>query len=216
MTNIQLSAPEAQFLTDRAVTLADELARTLVAIHDGNGHKALGYSSFKAYCDVHFDTPLRTIYRMIRKERVRAVLDGHANLARFTEEALDILGGDETYAYIETIANIAGNSTDGKINGQVIKAVKGAILNTIITGAVELADGSQVTVKEAMADNVRGVLREDVLSKREYIVANVEASIIMRSFHQGRLTMELYIDSDNVMELDKSDTFRISIWREQS
>jgi hypothetical protein len=216
-THTQLTAPEAQMLTDRAVKLADELARTLVAIHDGNGHKALGYKTWTAFCEAHFDTPLRTIYRMMRQERVRIVLEGHANLARFTEEALDILGGDETYAYIETIANIAGDSTDGKINGQVIKAVKSAILTTIVTGAIELADGSQVSVKDALVDGVRGVLREDVLNKREYLAANVEALFLhgyAPSDYTGQVVIYLKDVSFDVYERMLEKPVHISIWRE--
>ena len=163
MTNhIQLTAPEAQMLTDRAVQLADDLARTLVAIHDGNGHRVLGYKSFRAYCAAHFEPSLSTIYRMMRRERARDALAECVNLTRFTNGALEALAGIDD-KHIRMVAEIAAQSETGDIGVQAVKAVQAAITETLVTGAVVDADGNQYTVSDVMVDGVRGTLREGFL-----------------------------------------------------
>jgi hypothetical protein len=217
MTNhVQLTAPEAQTLTDRAVTLADELARTLVAIHDGNGHKALGYKSFRVYCAAHFEPSLSTIYRMMRRERARDALADCLNLTRFTNGALEALAGIDD-DHIRTVAEIAAQTETGDIGVQAVKAVQAAITETMTTGAVTDGDGNQYRIDDVMADGVKGVLREDVLKKREYIVANAIINHGALWHHDGivTVTFDTRLTNEQIEKLSDIDTVRISIWREQ-
>jgi hypothetical protein len=220
-THTQLSAPEAQMLTDRAVKLADELARTLVAIHDGNGHKALGYKTWTAFCEAHFDTPLRTIYRMMRQERVRIVLEGHANLARFTGEALEALATvpPEMMRYVAEVAATADIKEVDEIN---VRAVQIAIHDTLTLNAVTLADGSQVSVKEALVDGVRGTLREATLTQRDYVVACAPGNIgSISGLNEMEFAITVYVDSGHVKWseiaalIEAKKPVHISIWREE-
>jgi hypothetical protein len=219
MTNhIQLTAPEAQTLTDRAIQLADDLARTLVAIHDGNGHRALGYKSFRAYCAAHFEPSLSTIYRMMRRERARDALAECLNLTRFTNGALEALAGIDD-DHIRTVAEIAAQAETGDIGVQAVKAVQAAITETLITGAVVDAVGNQYRIDDVMADGVKGMLRENFLcdGKREYLAANVP--VYISDFRKSTAAdhirwVTFHVDAKYLAHVE-GPVF-ISIWREQS
>jgi hypothetical protein len=211
MTHIQLSAPEAQMLTDHAIQLADELARTLVALHDGNGHKALGYKTWTAYCEAHFDVHIRTIQRYIKQERAREALAGHDSLSRFTGEALEQLTRVDADT-IRQVADIAARSETGRIGVEAVKAVQAAITETMTTGAVDI-DGEQYAVGDALVASVRSVMREDVLSKREYLAAKLPCRIT-GFYEDGKLSIDVTATEDVFLKLRGVRGY-ISIWREQ-
>jgi hypothetical protein len=221
MTHTMLTKTEAELLTARAVTTANALAHLLKQLHDGQAHKALGYSTWSAYCAAHFDESLRTIQRYIRQERVREAIAGSVNVSRFTNGALEALATVplEMLRYVAEVAATADMKQVGEIN---VRAVQLAIHDTLTLNAVELADGSQVPVKEALADGVRGALREDVLSKREYIVAN-QPIVLQDAFSYGNEATSVLVwfnrpDKEIYEQLfaNAGTSLRISIWREQS
>jgi hypothetical protein len=210
MTNhIQLSEDEARTLTRKAMATANELASLLKQLHDGQAHKALGFKTWTAYIERNFDVSLRTIQRYIRQERVREALVGHDSVSRFTNGALEALA-DPDIDHMRQVAAIAAKSVTGDIGVDVVKSVQAAITETVNTGAVDI-DGEQYTVGDALAAGVRGALQEDVLSKREYIVANVEASV----HEQFTNAVLLYVYLPDGVFLYSDDDLRISIWREQ-
>jgi hypothetical protein len=220
MTHTMLTKTEAELLTARAVTTANALAHLLKQLHDGQAHKALGYSTWSAYCAAHFDESLRTIQRYIRQERVREAIAGSVNVSRFTNGALEALATVplEMLRYVAEVAATADMKQVGEIN---VRAVQLAIHDTLTLNAVELADGSQVPVKEALVAGVRGTLRENVLSKRDYLIADIPVKYELYQLQGGFVRMIMLtspLDDNARLNLSSAngDIVRISIWREQS
>jgi hypothetical protein len=220
MTHTPLTKSQAELLTAKAVTTADALAHLLKQLHDGQAHKALGYATWTAYCAAHFDESLRTIQRYIRQERAREALAGCDSLSRLTGAALETLATmpSEIMRYV---ADVAAQTTTKRVGEESVRAVQLAIHDTLTLNAVELADGSQVPVKDALADGVRGVLREDVLKGREYIVAN-QPVVLQNAFSYGNEATSVLVwfnrpDKEIYEQLfaNAGTSLRISIWREQ-
>ena len=204
-----LTEYQAELLTEQAVHAANEFADLLTRLHDGEAHKALGYTSWASYCADNFDASLRSIYRYIRQERARQALADCAIVARFDNGALEALG-EPTDAEIQALADIAAKTVDGRIGAGVVRSVQAAVAETLVTGAVEGADGEQFRVSDVMVAGVREYQREEVLKKREYIVANGKAEV----FERGYCAVKVYISIDDKLPLQTGDTVRISIWRE--
>ena len=149
---------------------------------------------------------------MMRRERARDALADCVNLTRFTNGALEALA-DPDIDHMRQVADIAAKSVNGDIGKDAIKLVQETINQTMLTGAVELSDGSQVSVKEAMTDGVRGVLREDVLSKRHYIVGAEEAWIEHFTATSIWICVDVYT-MDIYHDLADRTPVKVSIWRE--
>jgi hypothetical protein len=217
MTHTPLTKTEARMLTAKAVTIADALAYLLKQLHDGQAHKALGYATWSAYCAAHFDESLRTIQRYIRQERVREALAGSVNVSRFTNGALETLA-EPDIDHMRQVADIAARSATGDIGKDVIKSVQAAITEMMNTGAVDI-DGEQYAVGDALVGSVRSVLREDVLSKREYIVANEPVMKVAGGNGDNIVTITINMDDATFKDRLAYNCLQpvfISIWREQS
>jgi hypothetical protein len=217
MTHTMLTKTEAELLTARAVTTANALAHLLKQLHDGQAHKALGYSTWSAYCAAHFDESLRTIQRYIRQERVCEAIAGSVNVSRFTNGALEALLDDDI-DHMRQVADIAARSVTGDIGKDVVKSVQAAITETVNTGAVDI-NGEQYAVSDALVAGVRGTLREDVLKKRDYLIADIPAKYELYQLQGGFVRMIMLtspIDNNARLNLSSAngDIVRISIWRE--
>lgn len=207
-----LSKADAQILTEQAQQHARELARLLVQLHDQEAWRVLGYPSFAAYIKTNFEESLRTIYRYIRQGRAQEALIGRDTLTRFTNGALEVLA-DSTNEQIQAIADIAARTTDGRIGADIVRSVQAAIAETLITGAVEGADGTQYAVSDVMVAGVQDYQRESVLSKREYIVGGEPARIEHFTATTITITVDVYTQ-DIYSKLTDQNPVRISMWRE--
>ena len=202
-----LTEYQAELLTKQAQVHARELAALLVRLHDGQAHKVLGYSSWSSYCADKFNESLRSIYRYMRQERARQALADCAILARFDNGALEALG-EPTDDQIRALADIAARTVDGRIGADVVRAVQVADAETLVTGAVEGADGEQHAVSDVMVAGIQEYQKAKVLEKREYLAADVEAHFYMDGWQQClALNCEM-------LPVQTLEVVRISIWRE--
>jgi hypothetical protein len=218
MTHIQLTETEARMLTAKAVTTANALAHLLKQLHDGQAHKALGYTTWDAYVRAEFGHSPSWFYDALKTESIKAKLQGAGvlgahNISNRAALALAKLGDDMVIAAYEVAAKAQKPVTE-----PAIMAAVETINQTILTGAVTDADGNQYRIDDVMADGVRGVLREDVLSKREYLAVNVEALFLhgyAPSDYTGQVVIYLKDVSFDVYERMLEKPVHISIWREE-
>lgn len=66
----EMARDEARALTDKVKLAASELWADLLKLYNGNAHKALGYKSWAAYCQVEFDLGRNAAWRMLNAARV--------------------------------------------------------------------------------------------------------------------------------------------------
>jgi hypothetical protein len=209
-----LSKADAQTLTEQAQNHAYALGTLLMRLHDGQAWKPLGFPSWTTYVAASFDESLRTIQRYVRQEQIREIV-GHDNLARFTGEAIEALA-DPDHEYMSAVANIAAHTVDGRINADVVRSVQAAVTETLITGAVDI-DGEQYAVGDALVAGVQGVMREGVLKKRAYIVANVRVMRVAGGNGDNIVTLAINMDDDvykDRLAYNALQPVYISIWRE--
>jgi hypothetical protein len=210
-----LSESDAKTLTAQAQGHALQLARLLKQLHDGQAHKALGYETWATYCIANFDASMRTIWRYIRQERMRDLLRT-ANLAgrEFTGEALEQLAAIPDDMML-AVANIAARTTTGRIGADAVRSVQAAVAETLVTGAVEGADGQQFRVSDVMVAGVQEYQREKALEKREYFITNASMQPVELDHKHGCTLLMLQIEGVfNLPPIAKN--LYISVWKKLS
>lgn len=74
-----LTKAEAKRLTRRIKTTGEALWALLAEAHEGKAYSALGYATWKSYCEAEFDMGERTAFRVLDQGKVAKALSAAAN-----------------------------------------------------------------------------------------------------------------------------------------
>jgi hypothetical protein len=146
----------ARDLTDRIKKAADDLAEMLWRAYQGKAWAALGYSSWKEYCDAEFQMTERHSYRLLDFVEIKTIVSGSKSIEA-TDQLDSVSNTDQLLTPTHESQTRALKSLDAP--EQKIEAWK---------SAVEGANGKQPTAKQVKeaADRVAAA-KEDYMSNEE-------------------------------------------------
>jgi hypothetical protein len=189
----------------------DAAQHALKRLYDMNANKLFGLS-WEAFCLKYFGKKRQWLYRQLwaaegldklkALKNVSHVLQSNAALIAFRDVP------DELTQQVYNAATLHGTNV---LTAPKIKSALECFSQTIATGAVELADGTQQPVVEAVAERVQAEAREAVLAKRDYIVAGVPV-MPMGYSENGHATVTLEITCADCERLMTSSPLRGTIW----
>lgn len=208
----------------------------ILDLHQYEGWKVLGYTSWRQCVTTEFQKSSSTVYRQLSAALVELELSPNGGIGKYSERTLRPLTHREfDSAARSAIMCIAQEAIGegGKVTGSVVEQTIEVFKQVLTTSAVESGDGSMFPLGEVIKDQIVAQVRERRIAhqedvrrmgkKRDYLLGSVAIEKITRGqLEDGRVAILVSVDElqrAKILEATKRKFYTdkpiyISLWTE--